>query len=80
MPLCSLGAPPPRAPPGPAVGFFDIVVVPLYHTFTRVFKTATPLLVGVQRNLQHWRDQQNLQQQQGHFQRAGSVAGTVNNV
>jgi len=45
------------------VGFFDIVVIPLYHTFGKVFSSCRPLLTYVMRNYNHWIDEQQRQQQ-----------------
>jgi hypothetical protein len=40
------------------VGFFDVVVIPLYHTFGKVFSSCRPLLTYVMRNYNHWTDVQ----------------------
>ncbi|KAL6763789.1 3'5'-cyclic nucleotide phosphodiesterase [Haematococcus lacustris] len=42
------------------VGFFDIVVIPLYHSFSRVFTGTKPLLTFVMRNYKVWNEQQRL--------------------
>lgn len=36
------------------VGFFDIVVIPLFHTFSKVFGNCKPLLTYVMRNYRYW--------------------------
>jgi hypothetical protein len=36
------------------VGFFDIVVIPLFHSYSRVFSGCRPLLTYVMRNYKHW--------------------------
>jgi hypothetical protein len=36
------------------VGFFEIVVIPLFHTFTKVFGNSKPLLTYVMRNYRYW--------------------------
>jgi hypothetical protein len=36
------------------VGFFDIVVIPLYHSYSRVFGGCRPLLTYVMRNYKYW--------------------------
>jgi hypothetical protein len=40
------------------VGFFDIVVIPLYHSYCRVFGGCKPLLTYVMRNYKHWARQE----------------------
>lgn len=40
------------------VGFFDIVVIPLYSTFSRVFHSSKPMLTYVMRNYKHWTEVQ----------------------
>ena len=39
------------------VGFYDIVVVPLYHSFGRVFPGCQPMLSGVMNNYRFWSKQ-----------------------
>jgi hypothetical protein len=53
------------------VGFFDIVIIPLFHTYSKVFVSCRPLLTYVMRNYRYWADQQVLQAQQ---QEAGPAA------
>lgn len=36
------------------VGFFDIVIIPLFHTFSKVFGNCKPLLTYVMRNYRYW--------------------------
>jgi hypothetical protein len=36
------------------VGFFDVVAIPLFHNYTRVFNKATPLFKNVLRNYNYW--------------------------
>lgn len=36
------------------VGFFDIVIIPLFHTFGKVFNNCRPLLTYVMRNYRYW--------------------------
>lgn len=36
------------------VGFFDIVIIPLFHTFGKVFSNSRPLLTYVMRNYRYW--------------------------
>lgn len=38
--------------------FFDIVVVPLFYSFSRVFTNTKPLLAYVMRNYKVWAEQQ----------------------
>jgi hypothetical protein len=40
------------------VGFFDIVIIPLFHTFGKVFGNCRPLLTYVMRNYRYWADLQ----------------------
>jgi hypothetical protein len=40
------------------------VVIPLYHTFGKVFSSCRPLLTYVMRNYNHWIEEQQRQQQQ----------------
>ncbi|KAL6764769.1 3'5'-cyclic nucleotide phosphodiesterase [Haematococcus lacustris] len=42
------------------VGFFDIVVIPLYHSLSRVFTGTKPLLTFVMRNYKVWNERQGL--------------------
>jgi hypothetical protein len=51
------------------VGFFDIVIIPLFHTFGKVFGNCRPLLTYVMRNYRYWAD---LQAQQAIAESAGS--------
>eukprot|EP00879_Flechtneria_rotunda_P005016 GHRR01005292.1.p1 GENE.GHRR01005292.1~~GHRR01005292.1.p1 ORF type:complete len:859 (+),score=362.03 GHRR01005292.1:904-3480(+) len=46
------------------VGFFDIVVIPLFHTFGKVFGNCRPLLTYVMRNYRYWADVQTQQSEQ----------------
>ncbi|KAL6752171.1 hypothetical protein V8C86DRAFT_3141473 [Haematococcus lacustris] len=46
------------------VGFFEIVVLPLYRAFAAAFPGAFPLLHAAKDNYRYWRQQQELQQQQ----------------
>jgi len=39
------------------VGFYDIVVIPLFHAFARVFPGSRPLLTYVMRNYKVWTEQ-----------------------
>jgi hypothetical protein len=36
------------------IGFLDIVAIPLFHNYTRVFTNAKPLFRGVLRNYNYW--------------------------
>jgi hypothetical protein len=36
------------------VGFFDIVAIPLFHNYTRVFNKAKPLFANVLHNYNYW--------------------------
>jgi hypothetical protein len=36
------------------IGFFDIVAMPMFHNFTRVFGAAKPLFLNVLRNYNYW--------------------------
>jgi hypothetical protein len=36
------------------IGFFDIVIIPLFHTFSKVFGNCKPLLTYVMRNYRYW--------------------------
>jgi len=40
------------------VGFFDIVVIPLYQAFSQVFGSSKPLLTYVMRNYKYWAQEQ----------------------
>lgn len=55
------------------VGFFDIVIIPLFHTFGKVFGNCKPLLTYVMRNYRYWADlQQQMQQLQAQADAAAS--------
>jgi hypothetical protein len=41
------------------VGFFDIVIIPLFHTFGKVFNNCRPLLTYVMRNYRYWAELQS---------------------
>jgi hypothetical protein len=38
----------------PQVGFFDVVAIPLFHNYTRVFRSAKPLFANVLQNYNYW--------------------------
>lgn len=42
------------------VGFFDIVIIPLFHTFGKVFHNCRPLLMYVMRNYRYWVGEYNI--------------------
>jgi hypothetical protein len=56
------------------VGFFDIVIIPLFHTFGKVFGNCRPLLAYVMRNYRYWAD---LQAQQVLAEAAGSSSSSA---
>jgi hypothetical protein len=37
------------------VGFFEFVALPLFRSFVRAFPAASPMLLGLQANYEHWR-------------------------
>ena len=39
------------------MGFFDIVVIPMYHAFSRVFTNTKPMLTYIMRNYKVWMEQ-----------------------
>lgn len=41
------------------VGFFDVVALPLFQNFGKVFPASRPLLAGVLGNYNHWQQQQH---------------------
>jgi len=41
------------------VGFFDIVALPLFQTFSQAFSESTPMLEAVRDNYTMWRDAQS---------------------
>ncbi|KAF6253310.1 hypothetical protein COO60DRAFT_1547491 [Scenedesmus sp. NREL 46B-D3] len=56
------------------VGFFDIVIIPLFHTFGKVFGNCRPLLTYVMRNYRYWAD---LQAQQALAEAAAANSGSA---
>jgi hypothetical protein len=58
------------------VGFFDVVVIPLYHTFGKVFSSCRPLLTYVMRNYNHWTD---VQRSSATANQASAAAGPKHN-
>ena len=42
--------------PGLQVGFFEVVVLPLFRAFVTIFPRAQPMLERVEDNYQMWRD------------------------
>jgi hypothetical protein len=57
----------------PQVGFFDIVIIPLFHTFGKVFGNCRPLLTYVMRNYRYWAD---LQAQQALAEAVAAAGGS----
>lgn len=39
----------------PQVGFFDVVALPLFQNFHKVFHATKPLLTGVLANYNYWK-------------------------
>eukprot|EP00192_Tetraselmis_astigmatica_P002251 CAMPEP_0117695216 /NCGR_PEP_ID=MMETSP0804-20121206/28015_1 /TAXON_ID=1074897 /ORGANISM="Tetraselmis astigmatica, Strain CCMP880" /LENGTH=1002 /DNA_ID=CAMNT_0005509261 /DNA_START=216 /DNA_END=3225 /DNA_ORIENTATION=- len=48
--------------PASQVGFFEVIVIPLVEMWVQMFPGCLPLIEQAEDNLQHWREQQQLQE------------------
>jgi hypothetical protein len=61
---------PPHPPPTLHVGFFEFVVIPLFHNFSSVFKPARAMMDAVLHNYTHWKAADAQAKQEAHIKAA----------